>query len=62
MGVSFGGCEERGIIWGSTRERGVHCFPSVCAEEEMDGVVFLVGVAAEVAVDHAADGGCSVCV
>jgi hypothetical protein len=42
------------------RERHVHGFPSVGAEEEVDHVVFLLRLAAQVAVYHLADRCCSV--
>lgn len=40
--------------------RSVRCFPAICAEQEVDHVVFCVGCAAEVVVDHLADGGCPI--
>lgn len=35
-----------------TNLKDLHCFPSVCAEEQMDHVVFLLALAAKIAVDH----------
>ncbi len=44
----------------NTRERGVREFPAICREEEMDRMVVLLGLRAEVRVDHFTDGCCPV--